>query len=70
MQEIEYISCFYHPVFFSVPKEVGLNSRHYLIMKTHNKRKLQNIATNHAADTDFKDFIKIYRKSTSQRCSF
>ena len=30
--------------YFSVPKEVKLNSIHYLIMKIHNKRKLQQIA--------------------------
>ena len=29
-------------------------------MKIHNKTKLQNIATNHSADTDYKDFRNIY----------
>ena len=38
--------------YFSVPKEVRLNSTHYLIMKIHNKRELQSIATNHSADID------------------
>ena len=38
--------------YFSVPKEVRLNSTHYLIMKTHNKRELQQIAINHSADID------------------
>ena len=33
--------------YFSLPKEVRLNSVHYLIMKIHNKRELRNIATNH-----------------------
>ena len=32
--------------YFSLPKEVRLNSVHYLIMKIHNKRELRNIATN------------------------
>ena len=45
--------------YFSVPKEVRLNSTHCLIMKIHNKRELQNIATNHSADIDYKDFLKI-----------
>ena len=36
--------------YFSVPKEVKLNSINCLIMKIHNKRELQNIATNHFAD--------------------
>ena len=50
--------------YFSVPKEVRLNSTHYLIKKIHNKRGLQNIAINHSADTDYKDFLKIYRNCT------
>ena len=45
--------------YFSVPKDVRLNSTHYLIMKINNKRELQNIAVNHSADIDYKDFIKI-----------
>ena len=45
--------------YFSSPKEVRLNSTHYLIMKIHNKRELQNSAINHSADIDYKDFIKI-----------
>ena len=36
--------------YFSVPKDVRLNSRHYLIMKINNRRELQNIAVNHSAD--------------------
>ena len=30
-------------------------------MKIHNKRELQNIATNHLADIDCKDFMNIYK---------
>ena len=56
--------------YFSVPKEVTFNSTHYLIMKIHNKRKLQNLATNHSADIDYNDFINIYRKCTSEPYSF
>ena len=37
---------------FSVPKEVQSNSAHYLIMKIHNKRKLQQIAVDHSVDID------------------
>ena len=45
--------------FFPVPKEVRLNSTHYLIMKIRNKRELQNIATSDSAYTDYKKFMKI-----------
>ena len=56
--------------YFSVPKEVRLNSTHYLIMKIPSKRELQNIATNHSADIDYIDFMKIYKKCTSKPYSF
>ena len=39
--------------YFSVPKDVRLNSTYYLIMKINNKRELQNIAINHSADIDY-----------------
>ena len=47
---------------FSVSEDVRLNSTHYLIMKINNKREFQNVATNHSADIDYKDFVKIYRE--------
>ena len=52
--------------YFSVPKDVRLNSTHYLIMKINNKRELQNIAINHSANIDYQDFMKIYRKCTKE----
>ena len=52
--------------YFSVPKDVRLNSTHYLIMKINNKRELQNIAINHSADIDYKNFIEIYRECTKE----
>ena len=42
--------------YLSVPKEVRLNSTHWLIMKIHNRRELQQIAFNHMADINYKDF--------------
>ena len=53
-----------------VPKDVTLISTHFLIMKIPNKRELQQIARNHSSDTDFKDFIKIYKKCTLEPYSF
>ena len=35
-------------------------------MKIHNKRVLQQIALNHSGDIDYKDFMKIYKKCTSE----
>ena len=47
--------------YFTVPKDVRLNSTLYLIMKINNKRESQNIVINHSADIDYGDFMKIYR---------
>ena len=56
--------------YFSVPKDIRLNSTHYFIMKINNKRELQNIVINHSADIDYKDFMKIYRECTKDRFNF
>ena len=56
--------------YFSVPKDVRLNSTHYLIMKINNKRELQNIAINHSVDIDYQDFKKIYRECTKEPYTF
>ena len=56
--------------YFSVPKDVRLNSTHYLIMKINNKRELQNIAINHSANIDYNNFMKIYRECTKEPYCF
>ena len=53
-------------IVFKVPKDVRLNSTHFFIMKIPNKRELHQIALNHSSDIDFKDFIKIYKKCTTE----
>ena len=58
------------PVPFSVSKKIRLNSTHYLIMKIHNRRELQQTAIDHSADIDHKDFLKIYRNYTKEPYSF
>ena len=61
-----FISQFY----FKVPKTVRLNATHYFIMKIPNKRELQQIASNHLSDIDFKDFMKLYKDYTKEPYSF
>ena len=39
-------------------------------MKINNRKELQNIAINHSADIDYKDFIKIYRECTKEPYNF
>ena len=70
MQKTKYLACFYHSVLFFVPNYVRLNSTHHLIMKINSKKEFQNIAINHSADIDFKDFVKIFRECTRKPHSF
>ena len=56
--------------YFKVPKDVRLNSTHFFIMKIPNKRELQQIALNHSSDINSKDFIKIYKRYTTEPYSF
>ena len=56
--------------YFSVPKDVTLNLTHYLIMKINNKKELQNIATDHSADIDCKDYLKFYKECTREPYNF
>ena len=39
-------------------------------MKINKERELRNIAINHSADIDYKDFMKIYRECTKEPYSF
>ena len=69
MQKNKYLTFVIIQSYLSVPKDVGLNSTH-LIMKINNKRELQNIAINHSADIDYKDFMEIYRECTKEPFNF
>ena len=39
-------------------------------MKINHRKELQNIAINHSADIDYKDFIKIYREGVKEPYNF
>ena len=58
--------CFLTQCYFSIPKDVRLNCTHYILFKLNNRIELKNIAINHSADIDYKDFIKIYKICTSE----
>ena len=70
MHKIKYFTCFITQSYFSVLKDVRVNSTHYLIMKINNRKKLQNVVINHSADIDYKDFMKIYRECTREPYNF
>ena len=65
-RKINISPCFLTQSYFSVPNDVRLNCTHYILFKLNNRTELQNIAINHLADIDYKDFIKIYRDCTKE----
>ena len=60
---------FFNTIIFFSTKRLRLNCTHYILFNLNNKRELQNIAINHSADIDYKDFI-IYRICTKEPCNF
>ena len=52
--------------YFKAPKDARLNSTYLFIMKISKKRELQQITLNRSSDIGFKDFKKIYKKSTAE----
>ena len=56
--------------YFKVPKTLRLNATHDFTINIPNKREFQQIASNHLSDTDFKDFMKLYKDYTKVPYSF
>ena len=56
--------------YFKGPKDVRLNTTHFIITKIPNQRELQEIARNHSSDINTKDLTNIYRECTAEPCSF
>ena len=57
-------------IIFKVPKDVILNTTHFLIAKISNKRELQQIGINQSSDISTKYFTNMYRKCTAEPYSF
>ena len=56
--------------YFTVPKNIRLNSKHYYIMEIPNKWELQQILFNYLSDIDFKESMNIYKKYTARPYTF
>ena len=69
MKETQYFTCFYIIILFQ-NKTTRLNVIHYFITKIPKKSELQQTASNHSSDIDFKDFMKLYKKYTKEPYSF
>ena len=55
---------------FKVPKDIKLNATDYFILKKRKKREIQQLASNHLSDIEFKDFMKLYKHYTKETFSF
>ena len=62
MQKLNISLVFITQSYFKIPKDVRLNSTHYLMMKIHNRRELQNIAIDHSAEIDYEKFFEDLQK--------
>ena len=56
--------------YFKVPRDIRLNTTHFVITKVPNKRELQQIAIYQSSDINPKDLINIYRVCTVEPYSF
>ena len=56
--------------YFRTPKDVRLNSTHYILLKIGNKKELKSIVEENSGHLDFKDFLKIYNHCTRDPYSF
>ena len=52
--------------YFAVPKNIRLNSTHYVIIKISNKGELREIVLNHSSDIELKEFMNLYKKCTTK----
>ena len=52
-----------------MPKTIRLNAAHF-IMKILNKREIQQIASNHSSDIEFKDFMELCKDYAKEPFSF
>ena len=65
-RKIDILLVFITQSYFSVLKDVRLNSTHYLFMKINNKRELQNVAINSTRTTKRKRIKKINTKPNAK----
>ena len=52
--------------YFSVPKNIRLNSTHYFIIRILSKWKIQQIAFNHSSDNKFQHSMNVFKIFTAK----
>ena len=70
MQKTKYFTCIYHSILFFCFKRRKITFNTLFDYETNNRKELQNIAINHPANIDYKDFIKIYRECAKESYNF
>ena len=53
-----------------MPKDIRQNATHYFTIKIPNIRELQQLASDHWSDIEFKDFINLYNGYNKESFSF
>ena len=53
-----------------MPKTIRLHATHYFITKISNKRELQQIASNHSSDIEFKYLMRLHKNYPKEPLSF
>ena len=56
--------------YFKVPKTIRLNTTHYVIMEIPDKRELQETTSNSLPDTEFKNFMRLYKDYAKEKNFF
>ena len=65
-RQLNILLVFISQSYFKMPKTIRLNATYYVIMKIPNKRLLQQIASSHWSDIDFKDSMELYENYTKK----
>ena len=66
-KEVKIFLVFITQIYLPVPKDIRINTTHFLITKISNRQELQQTAINHSSDIDFDEFKRVYRKGTDAR---
>ena len=65
-RKLNMLLVFISRTYFKMPKDIRHIATHF-ILKLPNKRELQQLASNHSSDTEFKDFKRRYKDYTKNR---
>ena len=62
--------CFYYTILFCCSKKYWIKFYTLVYYENSNKREHQQIAFKHSSDTDFQDFMNLYKKCTAKANCF